>query len=1065
MKTCETQMEELNTLRVKIESLEKEQVSLKALNNNVMVSLKKARANLKSKDEELARIQQENLVKSDVQNLEEFRTEIENLKSEINKYKHDNSDMYERLNQFENLQPKVEELEAAQTLNLQTIQQLKSQADQFTIVKEEKLNLENLLKENDKRFKDQIENLESELSALKNDKSKLEEEGNLCNMKLKDLQQKLDESLATITDLNKKIQNVQEEKSQDTQFELDTLKKELKATQSEIQSKLGVIQNEKLNLENLLKENEKISKDQIVSHDSVKLELEKEIQRLNLELNQTKDQQQQLNEIEAEKALNLKTIQQLESNSLKEKFDYENLLKENEIRLRNQIESLESELSNLKSDQLQIEAEKALNSKTIQDLESELSKLSIKLEENDRRFKDQMESLESELSTLRNEKLKLKEDISSISAQNGNFSEEIKQLNIELDQTKDFQQKIVEIEAEQALNTKTIQQLESNSQMEKLNYENSLNENRNQIENLESELSHLKSDKLQRLQQKLDEIEIEKASNLKTIQDLESELSNLKKENSNSLQQKLDEIEAEKALNLKTIQDLESELSKLSIKLEENDRRYGESLESELSTLKIEKLKLEEDISGLIAQHKNSNEEIKQLNIQLNETKNLQKTLDEKDMNLKQIEQLKSEIQEEKLNLERNFKNQTEILETEITNLKKEKSDWEEEMKLLNIQLDQTKGMQQQINEIEAEKTLSLQTIQQLKSEADQFLITKEENEKISKVQIDSLESKISSLEERFGKQLDELKVSDQQNKDLHKQLEEIVAEKALQSQTIQGLELELSNFMSTQSKLEECMMTILNLNIQLQQVQEEKINLEQLYEEDKLILNKLKSESDELETLKNEHIEMSKQILELTQKLSDSQAANQNHSNELKQSNEQLKNVPIDLNSANEKLEEALKDYKSSIQKLKAASNQRYSKLKKKFTTAVQALNVISSSMLLLGGAQAKSESSHLDALLTHLSASKAEQTEPASSSTETSLVEQEPILEFSFDELEFKKCIESKLEELQAKSEWLVTIEKLQVAAKNLTNELDASKQEIKHLSDKLSHTEVKSKVGKFY
>ena len=156
------------------------------------------------------------------------------------------------------------------------------------------------------------------------------------------------------------------------------------------------------------------------------------------------------------------------------------------------------------------------------------------------------------------------------------------------------------------------------------------------------------------------------------------------------------------------------------------------------------------------------------------------------------------------------------------------------------------------------------------------------------------------------------------------------------------------------------------------------------------------------------------------------------------------------------------MKDDKSSILKLKTASNQRYSKLKKKFTTAVQALNVISSSMLVLGGAQTKSESSQFDALLIHLSASKAEQPDTGSNSAETSLVEQEPVLEFSFDELEFKKCVEAKLGELQAKSEWLVTIEELQVATKALTNDLDASKQEIKHLSEKLSHTEAKSKVS---
>ena len=994
MKTCENQLEELNSLRGKIESLEKEQTTLKTLNNNVMVSLKETRANLQAKTEQLTRLEQEHALKSDEQNeqnIEKLETQTANLTSELKKLQHRNSGLDKRLNQFENLQQKFEELEAEKTLHLQTIQGLKSEVDQLTISKEEKLNLERLLEENDKRFKDQIGNLESDLSALKNDLTNsikdnhnLKEEEKLFKMKLEGLQQKLDESLQTIAGLNKKIQDVQEEKSQNTQSELDTVNKiheaelsslrtenlkateELKAFRLGIESNLEVIQKEKLKLESLLKGNEKRYKDQIETLEAeistiknVKSDLENEVQRLNLELKQTEELRQKIVEIEAEKVSNLKTIQQLESNC-----------QENDKKFKDQIENLESELSNLKNDNTldlkqklnEIEAEKAMNLKSIQELEAEISKLSIKLEENNRKSKDQIESLETEL-------------------------------------------------------------------------------------------FNLKSDQIQRLQQKLDEIEMEKA------------------------------------LNLKSIEEFKSEISKLSIKLEETDRKSKDQIEN-LDALKNEKLKLEEDLSGLKDQNQNLGEEIKQLTIQLDQTKDLQQKLDdtetEKDLNLKTIEQLKSEMHDSQSLLEKNdknFQNQIEILETEISNLKNDKSKWEEEIKLLNIQIDQNKGVQQRLDETEAEKALNLQTIQELKSQITKLSIDQskleeiqgeklnlenllKENDKSFKDQISNLLDETEAVKALNLKTIQELEsqISNlkETNQKLLKQLEEIEAEKALQSQTIQGLELELSNFLTTQSKLEECMMTILNLNIKLQQVQEEKLSLEQLYEADKILLDKLKSESAELTTLKNENIEMSKQIEELSKKLSDSQAADQNHSSELKQLNEQLKNVQIDLNSSNEKLEEALKDYKSSILKLKTASNQRYSKLKKKFTTAVQALNVISSSMLVLGGAQTKSESSQFDALLIHLSASKAEQPDTGSNSAETSLVEQEPVLEFSFDELEFKKCVEAKLGELQAKSEWLVTIEELQVATKALTNDLDASKQEIKHLSEKLSHTEAKSKVS---
>lgn len=174
----------------------------------------------------------------------------------------------------------------------------------------------------------------------------------------------------------------------------------------------------------------------------------------------------------------------------------------------------------------------------------------------------------------------------------------------------------------------------------------------------------------------------------------------------------------------------------------------------------------------------------------------------------------------------------------------------------------------------------------------------------------------------------------------------------------------------------------------------------------------------------------------------------------------ENLKHCKIDLNSANEKLSESLKDYKNSITKLKTASNQRYTKLKKKFTNSVAALNTINTILFEID----TTEENLLKPLLASLTVSDKVKNQNEGVNSEASPVAvdaDEPSIDYEFNENKFKEYIESKREKLENNPVLTEQIDAFKCKESELTNELEQLKKEIKTLEDKLTKTESKFKV----
>ena len=217
------------------------------------------------------------------------------------------------------------------------------------------------------------------------------------------------------------------------------------------------------------------------------------------------------------------------------------------------------------------------------------------------------------------------------------------------------------------------------------------------------------------------------------------------------------------------------------------------------------------------------------------------------------------------------------------------------------------------------------------------------------------------------------------------------------------------------------------------------------------------KNFTDKLENTKTELTNKFAEQLDSLKKDNEAQLETQKVeiSKETKRVEESLKHSQIDLNSANEKIGESLKDYKNSITKLKTASNQRYVKLKKKFTNSLAALNIINSGIF-----DNDAEENLLKPLLASLTFNDKVKNQNEGESPVTG--DEEPSVDYEFNENKFKEYIESKREKLENNPALTEKIDACKSKESELTQELEQLKKESKDSVDKLTKTESKFKVN---
>lgn len=176
-----------------------------------------------------------------------------------------------------------------------------------------------------------------------------------------------------------------------------------------------------------------------------------------------------------------------------------------------------------------------------------------------------------------------------------------------------------------------------------------------------------------------------------------------------------------------------------------------------------------------------------------------------------------------------------------------------------------------------------------------------------------------------------------------------------------------------------------------------------------------------------------------------------ENLQNELKISDEKLKNAQIDITCLQEKLNESLKDYRGSIEKLQLASKQRLLKMKKKLANSSLVLSLIEKNLF-----DQEDHDSSSNLLFTQFinnlnqSESSKKPTTESNMSDSQSSISIEEVVNFEFDETKFRELIENKKAQFQRLKE----SESFKIEIKNLNDELEAFKL-------KFNKAEIKFKV----
>ena len=708
------------------------------------------------------------------------------------------------------------------------VQLLKSQLQKQ---KEENKQLEKVVKETKTEINELAEKSEKELNNL-NLQLKYERKNRLTDKRDKQEMQLLQSQLKSIEEENKTMEKVVNE----TNFQMESLTENNRKEMQLLQNQLQKLQEENKKLEGVASETK-------LQMESMTEKYRKEVDYLNLELQNKHDNSNRVKDTVAEQE-----IQLLQSQLQKQTEDYkmlERAVSESKLQMNHQTEKFKKALDNLnleltceqenshrlKTDNKRAEQEMQLLQNKLKSIEEEnktmekvVNETNFQMESLTEKNRKEMQLLQNQLQKLQEENKKLEGAASETKIQMlsmiEKYRKEVDYLNLEVQNKLDNSNRVTDTVAEQE-----IQLLQSQLQKQKEDYkmlETAVSKSKLQM-NHQTEKSKKALDNLnQELQ-----IERENSNSAKhEIQSLVNQLHNLKIENQ--------ELERAVYETNDLTEKYEQELNNLKLKLQneqENSNRLMDKraeqdkqlLHSQLQKLEGENKKLERAFSETKLHMESLTEKYRKdvdfLNMELQSKHDNSNSL--KDTGAEQeIQLLQSLVQKQK---DDNQKMEKVVSETKLQmNHQSEKS--KKAMDNLNLELTYE---QENSHRLKTENKRAEQEMQLLHSQLQKL---QEENKKLEGVASET-KLQMESMTEKYRKEVDYLNLELQKKHDNSNRVMDSVAD-----QEIQLLQSQLQKQKEDNKKLEIAVSeTKLQMNHQTEKSKKalDNLNLELTYERD----------------------------------------------------------------------------------------------------------------------------------------------------------------------------------------------------------------------------------------
>ncbi|XP_041348111.1 citron Rho-interacting kinase-like isoform X2 [Gigantopelta aegis] len=871
LKKHETELEELKQSLKKFENAEKDNQDLKRKISRLehvekekvkadekLFKLVNVEAEKRDLDKKLAKL--EKLKKEAEEKLEGVEKNKQELEKKVKKEKKE----YEE--NFTKLEKEKEDL-MKQIVKLDTVEaekkELEKRIKKLGSVEKDKRLSEKCLKsvQNEKSdLENQILKLRTENDSLKQrivQYEKLEQDQNITKEKLLSLEREnksLEKQVKDQENLKTEKRNLEEklsklERAETEKQDLEKKLTELEAMEMlkmEVEERLVCVEEEKQKLERIAqKEKEEFEEDL--------LELRKEKDDLSEKILKLETVERERKQLESK----LKTLENLEKDKRKSDASLKSIQTEKSD-LENQIAKLQRENDKMKERIVQYEKSEQkhiVTKEKLSGLEKEKKLLEKQVKE--------MQNLKIELKSLEQKLQKLEKDYSQSTKQNQNLNQKLDKFECLQRKNSDLEKKFAELESVQKQNEslqKLVCDLESKKKQDLEKLSNKLEQLEKENQDLSKKLEKIEKEK-QELSKKVEHLEKEKQELSKKVEPLEKEKQELSK--------KVEHLEKEKQELSKKVEHLEKDNKALSVKLE-NLEREQRDLSKKLECLEKEKQELSKKLECL---EKEKQELSKKLEDLENEKQKLQTQLKEhekassgksENLSADSRRSLVDKLLEEKL-----------ALQQRIESLEAQKEEWKR-----TKNSDSDSDLRKVKEELEEKVKWLEGTTTELEKEMDKKKDVVEENSKLKKEKlvlqgkIDSMSDEVQSLKSVLDKLKTNSSVDDcAKDNEITKVRNSLKRTKSFavgSDQKVEDLHQEKRYLEAKVNSLQKHMEQLQGSSSQCGQLEcaeQEKLDLASQLEQLQKTCDSLKTQVDELQSLREVNQQLETQIKQLEAK------------------------------------------------------------------------------------------------------------------------------------------------------------------------------------------------------